>query len=399
MKKLRSLEKTKDHLSTHSSSRIISMINDFSLMGFQDQALIINKEKERLLGIFIKNIPAAIAIFDEHMNYIITSNRWVEETNSKVKDVIGKNHYDIVSDVPPRWRKIHERCLRGEHLKCEEDGFKRKDGSMEWLRWEVLPWYKNEGVIGGIILFVEHITKRKALEKKMIKIIKELNKSNSELEKFAHICAHDLNEPLRTIANYSQIIEEDFKKDLNPKAIRCIENISKNVKHMSSLINGILTYSQIGAPGLNKNYFSLKYVIDSVKGILDKTIKEKKAFIYADEASGIYGDIVLIARVFQNLISNAIKFNNSDIPIIYITAKERKSSWIFTVEDNGIGIEPKYRKKIFDLFTRLHNSSKYEGTGIGLSISKKIIKAHGGRIWVKSSSNKGTIFSFTLPKK
>ncbi|MBP6951137.1 MAG: PAS domain S-box protein [Alphaproteobacteria bacterium] len=379
-------------------SNPLSISELFSSQNLSNNTLIINEEEENVLKIFIKRIPAAIAIFDKNLNYIITSDRWAEETNAQIKDVIGKNHYEVVNDIPLKWKKIHERCLNGEHLKCEEDSFKRSDGSIEWLRWEILPWYKNENNIGGIILFVEHITKRKILEKKMLGMIKALNKSNIELEKFAHICAHDLNEPLRTIANYNHILQEKFNKDINPEAKKYLDILSKSVKHMSILVNGILSYSQFGTSKLNKSLFSLEHTLNSVKMILWKKIKDKNAFIYSDKLPTVYGDITLITHVFQNLISNALKFNESDIPIIYVTVKEQKNRYIFTIEDNGIGIDAKYHKKIFELFVRLNPPSKYEGTGMGLSLSKKIIEAHGGRLWVKSSLNNGSQFLFTLPK-
>ncbi|MBY0293600.1 MAG: PAS domain S-box protein [Alphaproteobacteria bacterium] len=376
----------------------LSISELFPSQSLSTNTLIINEEEENVLKVFIKRIPAAIAIFDKNLNYIITSDRWAEETNAQIKDVIGKNHYEVVSDIPLKWKKIHERCLNGEHLKCEEDSFKRHDGSIEWLRWEILPWYKSENNIGGIILFVEHITKRKSLEKKMLSMIKALNKSNIELEKFAHICAHDLNEPLRTIANYNNILQEKFNKDINPEAKKYLDVLSKSVKHMNVLVNGILSYSQFGTSKLNKSLFPLEHTLNSVKMILWKKIKDKKAFIYSDRLPTVYGDITLITHVFQNLISNALKFNESDIPIIYVTVKEQKNRYIFTIEDNGIGIDAKYHKKIFELFVRLNPPSKYEGTGMGLSLSKKIIEAHGGRLWVKSSLNNGSQFLFTLPK-
>ncbi len=362
------------------------------------ESLILNKGEENLLKTFIKNIPAAVALFDEKLNYIIASERWVEETSSREKNLTGKNHYDVVPEVPLRWRKIHERCLKGNHLKREEDKFIRPDGSIEWIRWEILPWYKSKKVIGGLIMFVEHITKRKELEQKMVKMIQALNKSNSELERFAHICAHDLNEPLRTIANYNRIIEDEYKDKMGPEAAKYLENISKSIKHMNNLVNGILAYAQFERSGLNKLSFSLETIITSLKMILEKKMKDKGAFIYSDNMPFIYGDRGLIACVFQNLISNALKFNESDIPIIYVTVKEKKNAFIFCVEDNGIGIDPKYHHKIFALFERLHHTSKYEGTGVGLSISKKIIEAHGGKLWLKSSVANGSQFFFSIPK-
>ncbi|OJW50321.1 MAG: hypothetical protein BGO67_00120 [Alphaproteobacteria bacterium 41-28] len=364
----------------------------------KNETLVINNKEEVIFKTFIKNIPAAIALFDKNLNYIITSDRWTKETNLNIKDIKGKNIYDVVPDLPQKWRKIHQNALKGEHLKSEDDLFKRRNGSVEWWRWEALPWYTPHGNIGGIILFVELITKRKLLEKKMKETIHALNRSNAELERFAHICAHDLNEPLRTIANYSHIIEDEFKDKFGRQAKQYLENISKNIKHMSTLVNGILTYSQYERSGLNKSFFSLQHIMTSIKMILEKKINDKNAFIYSDNMPLIYGDRVFIARVFQNLITNALKFNESDIPIIYITAKEKKSSFVFSVEDNGIGIDPKYHHKIFDLFERLHHTSKYEGTGVGLSVSKKIIEAHGGKIWLKSSLANGSQFFFSLPK-
>ncbi|MBY0502041.1 MAG: PAS domain S-box protein [Alphaproteobacteria bacterium] len=379
-------------------SQTISTVESSLLGNFQKEKLIINKDTENFLQIFLQNVPAAVAIFDKSMNYMFVSNRWGPETQLNRKDIIGKCHYDIVPDLPSKWKKLHAKCLAGEHFKCPQDVFRREDGTIEWLRWEIIPWYRNDCEVGGLVMFVEHITKHKALEEKMMGMIKTLNQSNAELEKFAHICAHDLNEPLRTIANYSRILEQEYTHELSYEAKRCLHNITKSVKHMNTLVNGILAYSQFGASSLTKNFFSLEQVVNSVKLVLEKKIKDKKAFIYVDGNPKIYGDMVLIARVLQNLINNALKFNESDMPIVYISVKEKKSYWLFCVEDNGIGIQRKYYKKIFDLFSRLHPPSRYKGTGIGLSVSKKIIEVHGGKIWVKSLINSGTQFLFTLPK-
>ncbi|OJW50320.1 MAG: hypothetical protein BGO67_00115 [Alphaproteobacteria bacterium 41-28] len=399
MKKTIALFKKELNKNVKTSSKTLTKTQKPLIEELLTESLIFNKEEENLLKTFIKNIPAAVALFDEKLNYIIASERWIKETSPGEKCLIGKNHYDVVPDIPLRWRKGHTWCLKGNHLKREEDKFVRQDGTIEWLRWEVLPWYKSEKVIGGLIMFVEHITKRKRLEQNTVKMIRALNKSNAELERFAHICAHDLNEPLRTIANYSRIIEDEFKDQLGYQAKKYLDNISKSIKHMSTLVNGILAYSQFERSGLNKSFFSLQHIITSIKMILEKKIIDKNAFIYSDNMPFIYGDRVLIARVFQNLISNALKFNESDIPIIYITAKEKKSSFVFSIEDNGIGIDPKYHHKIFDLFERLHHASKYEGTGVGLSISKKIIEAHGGKMWLKSSPGSGSQFFFSFPKE
>lgn len=333
------------------------------------------------------------------MNYLITSNRWPLEIYCDTNNIIGKNHYEIVPDVPLKWKKIHQRALNGECLSAEEDLFKRQNGRTEWWRWKAFPWYISKKEIGGIILFVEQITERKLTELKMKETITALNRSNADLERFAHICAHDLNEPFRTIANYGQLLKEGFMDQLDPKAKEYMEHILKSIKHVEGLIDGILAYSQLDATGLNKSIFSLNSIIKSLQIVLQRNIKEKNAFIYSDKLPNVYGDKPLISCVFQNIINNAIKFNKSDIPIVFINYKEIRNFFLFCIEDNGIGIDPAYQKQIFELFRRLHHTSEYEGTGMGLSVSKKIIEAHGGRIWLKSILNEGSQFFFTLPKK
>jgi PAS domain S-box-containing protein len=348
---------------------------------------------------FIQQLPIAIAIFDKDLNYIIASERWAHETTLDVKEIIGKNIYAVVPDIPTKWKKIHQRALNGECLNAEEDVFKRSDGSREWWRWKIAPWYMPNNAVGGIILFVEQITARKLLEMKMKGMINALNQSNADLERFAHICAHDLNEPLRAIAHYGQLLDQALRHQFDPIAKGYMDHIMKSIKHAEALVDGILTYSQLGAAGIKKSFFSLDHVLNALLTILENKIKEKNAFIYSDKLPVVYGDKTLLSVVLQNILNNALKFNKTDPTIIYITVKERKTSFLFCIEDNGIGIDTPHHQKIFELFKRLHQPSEYEGTGTGLSISKKIIEAHGGKIWVKSIPHEGAQFFFTLPKK
>ncbi len=385
-------------MATTNPSKILLTANNCHPSLLPEEDVVIKKEEKILFETFIKKMPAAIAIFDTEMRYILMSDQFAAITNASPQDLIGKRHYDVVPDIPQKWREGHQKGLAGEHLVGEDDSFKRANGNLEWWRWEVLPWYKSEKEIGGIILFVEEITKRKLMEKKMEEMIRILNRSNEDLERFAHICAHDLNEPLRTIGNYCHILEKDFKEDLPPLAKQHLQSITNSVTQMGDLINGILTYSQMGAQSLKKEVCSAQEIVTSVAMILEERIRDKNALIQYDSLASVYADKVLLTQVFQNLISNALKFNESATPIVRISSTENKKIITFTVEDNGIGIDHKHYKIIFDLFKRLHARSRYEGTGIGLSFCKKIIEAHGGEIFVKSTLNKGSQFSFTLPK-
>lgn len=347
----------------------------------------------------LKELPVAVAVFDKKLNYIFTTDRWTQETNLKASEIIGKNMYEVVPDIPVKWKKIHRRVLNGECLQAGEDVFHREDGSQEWWKWRVVPWRGLTGEIEGIVLVVEKITERKLMEIKMKGMISALNRSNAELERFAHICAHDLNEPLRTVAHYGQLLTVEFTNILPPAAKSYLSYLMTSIKHVEGLIDGILSYSHLDATELRKTFFALTPVMDELLVVLEQKIKEKNSFIYFDTLPLLYGDKTLITCVFQNLISNSLKFNKNDIPIVYIHYKENKNSFLFCVEDNGIGIEPFQKRKIFELFRRLHHRTEYEGTGMGLSVSKKIIEAHGGKIWVKSIPGEGSQFFFTLPKK
>jgi len=361
--------------------------------------LVIPKENEDLLKVFIKTMPIAVAMLDDHLRYIITSDRWFKETNLPESDITGKLHYDIVPDLPERWKETHQRCLKGEHVKCEEDVFIRSNGNTEYLRWEILPWYKSSDIIGGIIMFFEHISERKNAEKKMEKKLKKIKKTKTELKKIAHICAHDLTEPLRTITNYIHLVEEKVQnKDLQD--INNYLNIIRDgATYMRALVQGILNYSQMGLHKPNKSFFHLDKIVKNTQISLAKRIKEKNAVIYCSDLPKIYADSTLITQVMHNLINNALKFNCNESPIITITAEENKEGWLININDNGIGIDKKYHATIFNIFVRLHSKSQYPGSGIGLASCKKIIEDHGGEMGVQSTLNKGSTFWFTLPKK
>mgnify|MGYP001097823486 FL=1 len=361
--------------------------------------IVIPKENQDILKVFVQTMPTAVAMLDDQLRYIITSNQWFTETNLEKTDLVGKFHYDVVPDIPERWKETHRRCLKGEHIKCEEDVFIRSNGNTEYLRWEVLPWYKTSTVIGGIIIYAEHITERKIVEKKMEKMLTKLRKSNTELKQFAHMCAHDLTEPLRTITNYIHLVEEKVQTDDLQDIHNYLNIIRDGATYMRALVQGILNYSQMGLYKPNKALINLEKIIKNAQITFAKKIKEKNAILEWENLPEVYGDMTLLTQVMHNLISNALKFNTNERPTIKIIAEEQEDFWHLSVTDNGIGIDKKYHATIFNIFVRLHSKSKYPGSGIGLASSKKVIEDHGGEMGVKSSLNNGSTFWFTLPKK
>jgi PAS domain S-box-containing protein len=232
--------------------------------------------------------------------------------------------------------------------------------------------------------------------------ITNLERSNEELQSFAYITSHDLQEPLRTIASFSQLIERRYKGQLDPDADEFLEFISSAAKRMKDMIQGLLEYSRIGRveKGFVETDMNLK--VEKAVSNLHTSIDESNAEIFHDPLPEVIADPDQMVRVFQNFIGNGIKFKKPQFnPRIHISAKpdNKGKEWIFSVEDNGIGMEKQYTDKIFEVFKRLHTMDKYEGTGIGLAIIKRIIERHGGRIWVESSFDVGSTFYFTIPIK
>ncbi len=241
---------------------------------------------------------------------------------------------------------------------------------------------------------------RHEIEKELKKNANDLQQSNQELERFASIASHDLREPLRTITCYLRLIEREPSIQLSSQLKEYLDVVLKAAPRMQVLIDDLLEYSQLGQ--LNKEKRSGQ-IIDCNSSYrvavtnLTAAIQESNAQISCDPLPNIIADETELTQVFQNLLSNAIKFQGDRTPQINITCEASNGYWLFAVRDNGIGIAPPDREGIFNAFQRLHTRSKYEGTGIGLTICKKIVESYGGKIWVDSIEGEGSTFLFTLP--
>ena len=247
---------------------------------------------------------------------------------------------------------------------------------------------------------VYDITRQKMDEEKIKNTMDELKRSNNELERFAYVSSHDLQEPLRMVTLFSQLLEKRYKDKLDNDADEFIEYIVQGSQRMKQLIDDLLEYSRVTSRAKEFKNVKLEEVLDVVLTNLSISIVEYDVTISHDPLPIVHGDQSQLLQVFQNLIINAIKFHGQNHPEIHISAQKDEKEWIFSVADNGIGIDPEHQTQIFEVFKRLnHNRNDYPGFGIGLSITQKIIIHHGGRIWVESKLGKGTTFYFTLPLK
>ncbi len=232
---------------------------------------------------------------------------------------------------------------------------------------------------------------------KLEKSLAELARSNSDLQQFAYVASHDLQEPLRMVASYTQLLAKRYKGKLDQDADEFIAFAVNGANRMQALIQDLLAFSRVDTQGQHFEPTSVEtlfgYALDNLKG----GIEESGAVVTHDPLPTVKGDERQLLHLLQNLLSNAIKFRKQDPPLVHISAEKRDREWLFSVRDNGIGIDPQYAERIFVIFQRLHTNAEYPGTGIGLSLCKKIVERHGGRIWMESQLGQGAAFFFTLP--
>lgn len=245
---------------------------------------------------------------------------------------------------------------------------------------------------------VRDITERRLTGENLKRTMEELGRSNRELEQFAYAVSHDLQEPLRTVGSYVDLLAKKYKeKELDEKAGEYISYAIDGTKRMSTLITDLLAYSRVGTKGKESAPVEMSAVLQKATGNLKKAISEGQAVITNDELPRVIGDESQLVQLFQNLISNAIKFRRKDVPSrIHVSAENRTGRWVFGVHDNGIGIEPAFQERVFTVFQRLHTREEYPGTGIGLAICRRIVERHHGRLWLDSKPGKGSSFYFTL---
>jgi PAS domain S-box-containing protein len=307
--------------------------------------------------------------------------------------------------LPERFRERHvshrDGYQRNPHTRpmgTELELFgRRKDGSEFPVEISLSPMTPDEGgtlIIGNI----RDATARKVADEHLRAVAADLARSNAELEHFAYVASHDLQEPLRMVASYTQLLARRYKGKLDEDADEFIGFAVDGARRMQELINDLLTYSRAGTQPLQLQPVDTLLLVDQVVNDLAAAIRDSNASVTHDNLPIVQGDPTQLRQLFQNLLANGIKFHRpAEAPRVHVSATLEHGPWTFSVSDNGIGIEPRYLERIFVLFRRLHTRADYPGTGIGLAICKKIVERHGGQIRVESAPGRGTTFWFTLP--
>jgi signal transduction histidine kinase len=244
---------------------------------------------------------------------------------------------------------------------------------------------------------VEENDARRSAMLELQKANAELGRSNAELQQFAYAVSHDLQEPLRTITSYVQLLGRRYRDTLDDDARDFIDFAVDGTKRMRRLISDLLQYSRVGTDGAEFEWVDADEALDDALANLQAGIEESDATIERDDLPEVYADRGQLVLVFQNLVANAIKFRGDESPHITINAGRQAGVWRFCVADNGIGIAPEYHERIFSIFQRLHTRNEYDGTGVGLAVCRKVVRRHGGKLWVESKPGDGARFCFTLP--
>jgi len=275
---------------------------------------------------------------------------------------------------------------------------RRKDGSEFPIEIMLSPLENAEGIL--VTAAIRNISMRKNADLHLVQKVEELNRSNEELQQFTYVASHDLQEPLRMVASYTQLLASRYKGKLDADADEFIDFAVDGCNRMQRLIQDLLAYSRSGTDGKAMQKRSSEDALNNALKNLIGTIAESGAVVTHDALPVITTDDTQLEQVFQNLVGNAIKYRGTEVPTVHISAaRNGLDEWIFSVRDNGLGIEEQYFERIFILFQRLHGRTEFKGTGIGLAICKKIVEGLGGRIWVESQVGKGSTFYFALPGK
>jgi PAS domain S-box-containing protein len=355
--------------------------------------------KHRLLDSVVEGTTDLIYIRDLENRFTFANSACARIFGRSVTEVVGRSMRELLPNASYDAVAQSDQDIVHAGTTCTIEEVAEIDGITRLFLTTKGPYRDADQKIIGTIGISREITERKRAENHLVKTVGELKRSNDELQQFAYVASHDLQEPLRMVASYTQLLAKRYKGRLDSDADEFIAYAVDGSNRMQRLIQDLLAYSRAGTNGKALHEISSEKALKEALTNLRATIEESGAVVTHDALPSITTDDAQLAQLFQNLVGNAIKYRSAEVPRVHVSAtKNGGKEWVFSVRDNGLGIDPQYFERIFILFQRLHGRKDFKGTGIGLAICKKIVERLGGRIWVESQPKKGSTFYFALPE-
>lgn len=357
-------------------------------------ALDISKQQLQLI---IDSLPAFVSYVDKQYVFRFANKTFEKWFGQPMEIILNQPVANRFGDSIgfEKCNQALQRALSGTETKFELS-FLGPNGETKHLNFEYVPDFESPGVVRGCISFVNDISEQKQIEQKLADTARDLQRSNVELEQFAYLASHDLQEPLRAVAANCQSVAQRYHDMLDADGQESLQLAIKGAQRMQQLICGLLEYCRVKHEDNTFEMVDCNEVMEEALSALAEPIAETQAKIECDKLPCIKGVPSLLGQLFQNLIGNAIKFRRGPGPNIRVTAQAQETGWQISVQDDGIGIDAKYFDRIFVIFQRLHGRDTFPGAGIGLGICRKIVELHGGRIWVESQGA-GSTFHCFLP--
>jgi len=373
----------------------VKQVQDISLRKRQETAL---RESEEVNRSTFEQAAVGIAHLAPDGRWLRVNQRLCEIVGHREEDLVGHQFEEITHDEDRRLEASHvQAMLAGDCATYRmEKRCVRDDGSPVWVLLSMSLVRTEAGVPRYLIAVVEDIDARRRAEERLGKLNGELRRSNEELQQFAYVASHDLQEPLRMVSSYTQLLQEVYGEQLDEDAHKWIHYAVDGANRMQRLIEDLLSYSRVATKGHDFERVDSHAALGQALVNLQQGIEESEAIVTNSDLPEVSADPVQLVQLFQNLIGNAIKYRSDIPPHVHVTAARRDGLWEFAVSDNGIGIDARFQERVFAIFQRLHTRREYPGTGIGLAICRRIVERHGGTIWFESEPGHGTIFRFTL---
>lgn len=358
------------------------------------------RRMERQQKAILNNLPDMAWLKDEESRYIMVNDAVARACGEAPENLVGKNDLDLwPADIARSYRADDIDIMEKRHPKRVEEPFEARDGTRLWIETIKSPIFDDAGNVIGTAGIARDMTVRRNSESLLNRHMAELARVNAELDEFTYVASHDLQEPVRKLVAFSEWLRKDLGSNLPPRAEQDLSFIIDAAQRMQRLVEDLLTLSRAGKVSMVREHVALEDAVDRALDTLALRIAESGATIRRAPLPKVWGDLTLLTQLYQNLISNALKFVDGRRPEIALTVEQVDGVWVFGVRDNGIGIAAQYAGQIFQPFKRLHGRGQFEGAGIGLSICRKVAERHHGRIWVESEESRGAWFKFTLGKQ